>query len=177
MLDPHLCFRKLTCCTIFNFQDETVKKKAGRNTSHFSTAFWYEAIPVAWHPSRESRCSGHMWRLLSRRLGAVDSLSYLSCFILVCACVLSALAPLVMPRMDAEEAACVWLLNLRFPKQRGRHYWLNLRGASAQTSLIGWHTANGAVRYPAVALESQRLQRGFPAAGKSQKLCMNSSIA
>ena len=74
---------------------------------------------------------------------------YLIYLILVCVCVLSALALAVRPRMDAEEAACIWLLNRHHKKHRERHYWLNPYGMSAQSLLIGWHTANGAARYSA----------------------------
>ena len=53
-------------------------------------------------------------------------------------------------------------------KHRGRHYWLNPRGANAKSPLIGWRAADGAARYPAVALKSRQQKREFPAAGESQ---------
>ena len=84
-------------------------------------------------------------------------------------CVLSALALAVRPRMDVKEAARICLLNRRFKKkQQEIHYWLNPRGASAQSPLIGWRTANGDARYPAVALKSERQEK---------ELHKNSSIA
>ena len=86
--------------------------------------------------SQEVICVAQLLSQESHR-GRIVMIDGLFIYLFWCVCVLSALALAVRPRMDVEEAACIWLFNHRLKKTKDITGWIHMEQVPSLLSLAG----------------------------------------